>query len=93
METPVVNLDALANLQEDELRKLIASLKSLEVSSTEETQTPTDPQPPPIPATFSGEEEAILWEEVSTGHVPLPEGPRTRPPPPHNPTNERHLKT
>ena len=88
MATPGVNMDALANLQADELRKLIESLQDLAASRTEKTPTPTAPQPPPIPATAAGEEELILWEQVGTGHFPLLEGPPTIPPPPHNPINE-----
>ena len=87
MNTPGVNLDALANLQADELKKLTESLKGLAASSKEGTPTPETPQRPPIPATGAGEEEVIGWEQVVTGHVPLPERPPTRPPPPHNPIN------
>ena len=92
MATPGMNLDALANLQEDELRNIIESLQGLAASRTEGTPTPTISQLPPTPATSVGEEEAILWEKVGTGHVPLPERPPTRPPPPHDPTNERTLE-
>ena len=92
MATPGVNLDALANLQADKLRKLIESLQGLAASRTERTPTLATPQRPPIPATAVGEEEAILWEQVSIGHVLLPERPLTRPPPPHNPINKRTLE-
>ena len=89
MATPGVNLDALANLQTDELRNLIESLQGLSASRTEENPTLTAPQPPPIPVTAAGGKEAILWEQVSTGYVPLPKGPLTRPPPPHDPISKR----
>ena len=91
MSIPGVNLEALANLQVDNLRKLIEILQGLAASRTEETPTPTAPSPPPVPATEAGGEEAILWEQFGTGHVLLPEGPPTRPPPPHNPINEGTL--
>ena len=92
MATPGANLDALANLQADELRKIIESPQGMAASRTEGTPTPTTPQRPPVPAKATGEEEAILREQVGTGHVPLPERPPTRPPPPQNPNNERTLE-
>ena len=92
MATPGVNLDALSNLQVDKTRKLIQSLQGLAASRTDGTPTPTTPQCPPIPAAAAGEEELILWEQVGTGHVPLSERPPARPPPHHNPINERTLE-
>ena len=49
MAAPGVNLDALANLQADELRNLIESLQGLAASSTEGAPTlkPRDAHPPP----------------------------------------------
>ena len=92
MATPGLRLDALANLQAGELKKLIESLQGLAASRIEGTPTLTTPQRPPIPDTAAGEEEAIMWEQVGTGHFPLPESPPTRPPPHHNPNNERTLE-
>ena len=54
MNTPGVNLDALANLQADELRKLIESQKGLASYRTEGAPKPTTPQRPPTPATTAG---------------------------------------
>ena len=84
MATPGVNLESLANLQSDDLRKLIERPQGLVAARTGKETTPTAPQPPHTPATTAGEEEAILWEQVRTGHVPTPEVPPTRPPPPHD---------
>ena len=56
MATLGVNLEALANLQEDDLRKLIESLQGLAAASTWDDTTPTAPQTPHIPATTAGEE-------------------------------------
>ena len=86
MATPGVNLEALASLQADELRKLTENLQGLAAARTAAAKpTPPAPQAPHIPATTEREEEAILWEQVGTGHVPPPEVPPTRPPPPHYP--------
>ena len=60
MATPDVNIEALANLQEDELRKLIEILQGLVASRTGVNTAPTSPQPPRTPTTTVGEEEAIL---------------------------------
>ena len=84
MATPGVNLEALANLQADEIRKLIKSLQGLAAARTGKNTAPTAPQPPPIPATTVRQEEAILWEQVGTGNTSPPEVPPIRPPPPHN---------
>ena len=92
MATPGANLDALANLQADELRKIIESPQGMAASRTEGTPTPTTPQRPPTPDTAAGEEEAIMWEQVGTSHVPLLVRPPTRHLPPHEPTNERTLE-
>ena len=81
MTTPSVNLEALANLQADELRNIIESLQGMAASRTEGAPTPTTPQHPPTPTTAVGEEEAILWEQVGTCPVPLPDRPPTSPPP------------
>ena len=81
MATPGVNLDALANLQADDLRKIIESLQCLAASRTEVAPTQTTPRLPPTPTTAAGGEEAILWEQVGTVPVPLPYRPPTRPPP------------
>ena len=88
MATPVMTLDALAILQVDELRNLIKSLQGLAASMTEGSQTPATPRRPPTPTAVAGEEEAILWEKVGTGHVPLGVGPPTRPPPANEQTLE-----
>ena len=83
-----MNLDALSNLQADELRKLMESLQGLAASRTEGVPTPTTPQLPHAPTTSAGEEEAILREKVGTGPVPLPYRPHTR----SSPTNEQTLE-
>ena len=88
MATPGVNLEALANLQADELIKLIEILQGLAASRTEGAPTPTTPRRPNTPTTSAGEEEAILWEQVGTGPVPLPDRPPVRPPP----TNKQTLE-
>ena len=49
MDTPGANLEAMANLQADELQKIIKSLQGIAASRTG-TNTPTAPQPPHIPA-------------------------------------------
>ena len=54
MATSSVNLDALANLQADELRKIIEILQSLAASRTEVATTPTTPRRPPTPSTAAG---------------------------------------
>ena len=84
MANPGVNLYALKNLQADDLGNLIESLQGLATSRTEGDPTPTTPQCPPTPATVAGEEEEIMWEQVGTVHVPLPDRPPTRPPPTTN---------
>ena len=61
MATLGVNLEALANLQEDDLRKLIEILQGLAAAITGDDTTPTDSQTPHIPATTAGEEESMLW--------------------------------
>ena len=53
MATPGMNIDALASLQADELRKLIKSLQGLAASRQEEA-IPT--QQPPIPTSAPEEE-------------------------------------
>ena len=88
MDTPGVNLDALANLQADETRKLIESLQGLAASRTEGAPTPTTPRRPPAPTAAAGEEEAIMWEQVGTCPVLLPDRQPTRPPA----TNEQTLE-
>ena len=50
------NLDALANLQADELRKLIENLQGIAASRLDRTPTPTTPQRLPIPASAAGDE-------------------------------------
>ena len=82
MATLGANLEALANLQEDELQNLIESLQDLAADRTGTTLTA--PQPPHVPAATTWEEEASLWEQVSTGKVPPQEVP-TRPPPTNGP--------
>ena len=84
MATPGMNLDALSSLQADELRKLIESIQGLAASRQEET-TPT--RQPPVHASATSEEEAIRWEQVGTGKVPVTEAPHTRPSPTHDPIN------
>ena len=65
----------------------IESLQGLAAARTaEETTTLPVPQAPHIPTTIAGEEEAILWEKVGTGHVLPPEVPPTRTPPQNDPT-------
>ena len=88
MATPGVNLESLANLQAEELIKLIEILQGLAASRTEGAPTPTTPRRPNTPTTSAGEEEAILWEQVGTGPVPLPDRPPVRPPP----TNKQTLE-
>ena len=88
MPPPGMNLDALASLQEDEIRKLIESLQGLAASRQEET-TPT--QKPPVHASAPEEEEAIRWGQLVTGQVPFTEAPHTRPPPTHDPINVQTL--
>ena len=88
MATPGMNLDDLANLQADELQKLVEILQGLAASRQEEA-TPT--QQPPVLASAPAEEEAIRWEKVETGQVPVTEAPHTRPPPTHDPINTQPL--
>ena len=83
MATLGANLEALENIQADELQKLIESLKGISAART--GTIPTAPQPPHVPAATTGEEEAILWEQFSTGNVPPQEVPPTRPPPTNRP--------
>ena len=83
-----MNMDALANLQADELRKLIESLQGLAASRTEGAPTLTTPRRLPTPITAAREEEAILWEQVGTGTVPLPDSQPTIAPPTNNQTLE-----
>ena len=68
MATSGAILEALTNLQEDELQKFILSLQGIAEART--GTTPTAPHPPHILDVTTGEEEAILWEKVSTGNVP-----------------------
>ena len=73
MATPSVSLEALANLQADDIQKLIEILQCIAEARTR--TTPTAPQTPHVPAVTTGEEEVILWEKVSTGNVPPQEVP------------------
>ena len=84
MATPGASLKSLANLQANEIQKLIEILQGIAAARTI-TNTPTAPKPPHIPAKTTGEEEEILWEQFSTGNVPPPEVPPTRTPPTHDP--------
>ena len=59
MATPGANLKDLANIQADELHKIIDILQGLAASRTGTTSTA--PQPPQFPAETTVEEEAILW--------------------------------
>ena len=68
MATPGSNLETLTNLQANEFQKLIKSLQGILAART--GTIPTVPQPPQVPAATTGEEEAIFWEQVSTGNVP-----------------------
>ena len=77
MATSGASLKALVNLQADELQKIIKILQGLAAARTGTTQTAQ--QPPHVPAATTGEEEGILWEQLSTGNVPPQEVP-TRPP-------------
>ena len=88
MATPSMNLDALASFQADELRKLIESLQGL----AESRQGGTTPmQQPPIHALTPAEEEAIRWEQVGTGRIPVTEATHTRSPPTHDHINTQTL--
>ena len=78
MANPGANVEALANLQADELQKLSESLQGIAAART--GVTPTDPQPSTVPAETTGEGGSILWEKVSTGNVVPQEVPPTRPP-------------
>ena len=82
MATPGVNLDALENLQAEELRKLIEILQGLAAPRTKGALTPKALRHPHTPTTAAGEVEAILWEKIVTGIVLLPDRPPTRTPPP-----------
>ena len=79
MATLGANLKAMANLQANEFQKIIKSLQVIAEARTV-MNTLTAPQPPHIPAATTGEEEAIIWEQVSTDNVPPPEVLPTRPP-------------
>ena len=79
MATPGANLKALANLQADELQKLIEVLQG--IAASRKGTTPTASQHPHVPAATTGEEEAILWEQFSTGNVLTQEVTHNRPPP------------
>ena len=90
MAAPGVNIEALTILQADNLSKLIESLQGFAVAMTAKEPpappTPTQSTPPHIPTTIAGEDEAILWEQIGTGHVLPPEVPPPRTPPPVDPT-------
>ena len=62
--TEIMNLNAIASLQSDELQKLIESLQGLAAARQEPTR-----QPPVQTATTSAEEE-IRWEKLGAGQLP-----------------------
>ena len=88
MATAGMNMDALARLQADELRKLIEILQGLAASRQEGT-TPT--QQPPVHTSTTVEEEEIRWEQMGTGRLPVTEAPHTRSPPTHDPVSAQTL--
>ena len=79
------NIETLVGLQANELRNLVKILKGF--TAARNNDTPTQALPDPVsPAqnqrgthipvvTERGEEEAILWYKVGTGHVPPPDDP------------------
>ena len=88
MATPGMNLESLASLHADELQNLIEILQGLAVSR-QEGKTPM--QQPHVHASAPAEEEAIRWEKVGTGKVPVTEAPYNRPPPTHDHINAQTL--
>ena len=76
--TEIMNLDAIASLQADELQKLIKSLQGLAAARQEPTR-----QSPTQTAKASAEDE-IRWEQLSAGRLPATEEPQARPPPTQN---------
>ena len=83
MANQLFYLETLAGLQADELSNLIESLQGLTAASTGnnthallDPATPAQITAPIIPAIAAQEEEeAIIWEQVGTGHAPHPEAP------------------
>ena len=83
--TEIMNLDAIASLQADELQKLIESLQGLAASRQEPTRQP------PVQTAIPPAEEEIRWEQLGAERLLASEEPQARPPPTQNTVSTQPL--